>query len=358
VMLAEDSPLLCSHVNNDGRACSDEGGTILRQINEAWAMQRAVDAQFGEGQGWYRIVRTPAEARQVIASGRLAVVLGIETVHPPGATDLDGLIWLHDLGVRHIFPIHQSDNDFGGASYFEPILQRQRNVFADQFFHGLGPLFGSQAYEMDTEDCAYEKTHRCNMNGLSFYGKNALRGLMQAAMVIDTDHMSDKSFADALTIAEELGYPMVAGHAGFNDIDRQAQSHEGQLTSGEYQRITDSGGLVGLITGQGMRLGDVATYERPGMHQVDHICGRTSETFAQAYYYAIDHAPGHAVALGSDFNAPLLQPGARFGQWSCPGGQDFGRAKWQASLNYPFLARGSGRPDRAPSTSTHRDWPR
>jgi len=100
--------------------------------------------------------------------------------------------------------------------------------------------------------------------------------------------------------------------------------------------------MVGLITAQGARLGDVDTYQRPGMHQVDHICGRTSETFAQAYYYAIDHAPGSGVAMGTDLNGPVLQPGPRFGPLSCPGGQDFSRAKWEGRLNYPFLARGSG----------------
>ena len=42
-------------------------------------MQDYIDAQFGgPGKGFYRIVKTPFEARRVINSGKMAVVMGIE----------------------------------------------------------------------------------------------------------------------------------------------------------------------------------------------------------------------------------------------------------------------------------------
>ena len=70
--------------------------------------------------------------------------------------------------------------------------------------------------------------------------------------------------------------------------------------------------MVGIITGQG-GLATVSTYVRPGKHTVDQVCGGTTETFAQAYYYALDNAPGMAIALGTDFNTPLVQPAPRCG---------------------------------------------
>src|SRR5262249_31271855 len=73
VMFAEDSPILCRISNNDGRDCEDEMATITLQLNAAYAMQDAIDQQAGgSGRGWYRIVTTPAEARQVIQEGKLA----------------------------------------------------------------------------------------------------------------------------------------------------------------------------------------------------------------------------------------------------------------------------------------------
>ncbi len=43
------------------------------------ALQDYIDAQFGgPGKGFFRIVKTPAEARSVINDGKLAVVLGVE----------------------------------------------------------------------------------------------------------------------------------------------------------------------------------------------------------------------------------------------------------------------------------------
>ena len=51
---------------------------VDRIIDESYAMERYIDAQSGgPGLGWFRVVHTPAEARTVIAAGKLAVVLGI-----------------------------------------------------------------------------------------------------------------------------------------------------------------------------------------------------------------------------------------------------------------------------------------
>ncbi len=99
---------------------------IERQIGYVEALEDYVDAQAGgAGRGFFRIVRSPAEARQVIAAGKLAVVLGTEYSElfecresNAGCTNeyVDAeLQKLHDRGVRSVFPIHRFDNAFGGT---------------------------------------------------------------------------------------------------------------------------------------------------------------------------------------------------------------------------------------------------
>ena len=56
---------------------------VDREIDDIYALQDYIDAQYGgPGKGWFRIVRTPFEARRVINEGKLAVVLGIEVSEP------------------------------------------------------------------------------------------------------------------------------------------------------------------------------------------------------------------------------------------------------------------------------------
>lgn len=113
------------HPERSGGDCSahDEVG---RQLDYVYELQDYVDAQAGgAGLGWFRIVRSPAEARQVIAQGKLAVVLGAEYSElfdcresnagcTPDYVDAQ-LQALYDRGVRSVFPIHRFDNAFGGT---------------------------------------------------------------------------------------------------------------------------------------------------------------------------------------------------------------------------------------------------
>jgi microsomal dipeptidase-like Zn-dependent dipeptidase len=227
VMMAVDNPVVCASVATDGRDCTDQVTTIQKQLAAAYAMQDYIDADGGgNGAGWYRIVTTPAEARAVVARGQLAVVLGVETANPPLWGDVRGASWLRANGVRHVFPIHVADNDLGGASYFQPKIQHQANNPNDS---GAKAHWVTQRYDLTTMECPqYElasdptsaivslNTGACNVKGLTDAGKAAVEQLMRAGLIIDVDHMSDRSFADTLTIAEKNGYPVVASHAGFN----------------------------------------------------------------------------------------------------------------------------------------------
>jgi microsomal dipeptidase-like Zn-dependent dipeptidase/uncharacterized protein (AIM24 family) len=345
VMMAVESPLLCDAIVNgggrtDGRDCNDEMSGIKRQIADAVAMQNYIDAEAGgPNLGWYRIVTTPDQARDVIRAGKLAVVLGVETSHLFNChhepCDWSGpLDELWALGVRHFFPIHQDKNAFGGPSYFQTSVQN-------------GPaLLNVKAYTFPTVACNYTFPNKtvtrgggqCDALGLTATGKAFVAKLMNLGAVIDVDHMSDHSFADTLTIAEQLSYPVVASHAGLNAIQQRQGDHEGQLTDAELARVRDVGGMIGLLSDPG-DIYSVGTYKGNGP-KIPHICGRSSETFAQPYLYALEHAPGMAIGVGTDFNGPLRQLGPRFGAYACNGE----RAAGPDSINRlpsSFLARAS-----------------
>ena len=100
--------------------------SVELQTTYMYQLQDYIDAQAGgPGKGWFRIVTSPAEARQVASSNRLAVVLGVEhgtlfnctegsTTCTPDYVDQQ-LDHIHKLGIRVVFPIHRFDNAFGGA---------------------------------------------------------------------------------------------------------------------------------------------------------------------------------------------------------------------------------------------------
>lgn len=99
---------------------------VQQQTQYIYDLQDYIDAQNGgPGRGWFRIVTSPAQARQVIAANKLAVVLGVEhgelfdcresnTHCTPDYID-QKVAEIHALGIRSVFPIHRFDNAFGGT---------------------------------------------------------------------------------------------------------------------------------------------------------------------------------------------------------------------------------------------------
>lgn len=360
VMFAVDSPVLCKLVENDGRVCTNEAPVIDAQLNEARRIQAAVDQSAGgTGRGWFRIVTSPQEARDAVAQGKLAVVLGVETLNPLGTEPFSALARLrtlyNNLGVRHIFPIHQSDTWIGGASYFDCRAQREGNHAPP--LPGICPDFDAiddvaaekvNRFDMVLEDCReYTKYGRCNTKGLAPLGKSIVKEMMRAGMIVDADHLSARSFADLIELARENGAPLVASHAGFTDVVRPSsgssgQDHEGQLSLSRYHDLLSTGGMVGVMPASARSREDIHPVARPsGSATIPDRCGRSSETFAHSLTYALDWGDERGVAVGTDMNTPsLLMPGPRFGRWACPGG--INGTPSTTRLGYPFVARGSG----------------
>ena len=350
VMLAVHNELFCSLANRAEDCGRSDMEAVDLQLQAARDMQAYLDAKHGgPGQGWYRIVHTPEEARTVIAAGKLAVVLGIEVdslFNCRGAGDLTAedlraaLDRYYALGVRHVLPIHFSNNGFGGSA-FQNALQRDSG---GGLISGRNPATTVGAYLIETEDArpfgyAY-RTGRRNVLGLTDLGKTLIRELIARGMIIDIDHMSARAKADALDICEAAHYPVVTSHCGFVELSRGDKRHEGQLLAQEVERIRGVGGMVAVIARQGT-LEEIDTWRGPGQTTVEHCCGGTANTLVQAYLYAVAKMPCVPVGIGSDFNGFAGLPGPRWGSEACPGG---GRPGAIPGVTYPFIAATTGHP--------------
>jgi len=234
--LVEDQPL-CQIEPRRSHSC-DETATIELELERLHAMQGYVDAQSGgPGQGWLRLVYDPAQARRVIEQGKLAVLIGVEASNPFGCSeyldqpqcgraDVDrGIALYRQLGIRSMFIAHWVDNAFGGAA-----LQSG----------ATGTFIGAMQMEQtgmpfETGPCPEAgQGSQCNSKGLTDLGAYLVERLMDAHMLIEMDHLSERARLTVLSMAEARHYPLVSSHTNTGGI----------WTSSDLQRLYALGGFA------------------------------------------------------------------------------------------------------------------
>ncbi|MBD2859405.1 peptidase M19 [Spongiibacter sp. KMU-158] len=269
----------------------DDMSIATKQVQYLYEVQDYIDAQSGgPGKGWYRIVKSPEEAREVINEGKLAVVLGVEvaqvfdcgvTILPDGSeqrncdtAQIDEEIQnLWDLGVRHVYPYHDINSSLGGTGIFSgDVINFLNFLDTGRFWETVDcrdypedePVVRLPGAEMTTsipgtgEDPLtalllettggtlplYPPGRQCNSRTVTDLGDYALRALMKRGMVIDIDHAAYHSKDIMLDIAEELtpSYPMASSH----------DAHGG-LTSDQAVRMLEAGGTIYPYKGSGVK---------------------------------------------------------------------------------------------------------
>lgn len=311
----------------------DDGSAIETQV-------AATKAFANRHQDLLAIALSPTEARRIIGEGRLAIVLGAEVdsvIEIAASQGVDTETWLerlYDLGIRHVFPVHLTDNLVGGAALYHPMFEIVNR-------HVRGVAFTSRV-QRDLDFRVSDAVHwrwlagrrgrrhgipseghgHANARGLTAYGRDVvLPALMRLGIVLDIDHMSAASVADTLAVAEREGYPLVAGHAAFRSLalprvitpDPLKNRNEYQRSDQEVRRMLAGGGLLAV----GWNQREVAPYSSDRC-TVTNDCAGSAKSWAQAYLYLLDHAPG-AVAWGSDSNGLAGAPGPRFGPRAASG---------------------------------------
>lgn len=270
----------------------DEMDSVRLQAQRMRQLQDYIDAQAGgPGEGFFRIVTDPFQARKVINEGKLAVVLGIEESELFGCTEFqdapqctlqdvkDGIKEVKALGVSSMYPIHKFDNAFGGTRFDEGAVGGVIN--AGQFglsghFWQLEPCTGNEADNTITTSPSglplsapraadqlsgdpesgliesgfaafgeggiesradpglpvYGPAPHCNKRGLTDLGEKLINLMIDNNMLIEVDHMSVKARDAVLEILKKRGYSGVLSGHEWSDKN-------------SYKPILDLGGMVG-----------------------------------------------------------------------------------------------------------------
>lgn len=251
IMVADavNNNVLCSLPVQVNKYSCDDMDTVRRQIAETKNLQTFIDNQYGgPGKGWFRIATTPAQARQIVAEGKLAVILGVEVSNPFGCTtklgvpmcttgDIDrGLDEFKSLGVSSMFLCHKFDNALCGVRYDEGttgvIVNVGNFVNTGEWWKPTvctGTQHDNTIANTDIPNDVlkhlpagtflpvYPKGPHCNTKGLTGLGEYALKGMIKRGMTVEIDHMSTKAAGRTLDILEQYKYPGVVSTHSWMD---------------------------------------------------------------------------------------------------------------------------------------------
>jgi len=315
VSLATNNATLAAAVSGPGDGPTDDRASGDLQITE-------IKGLVARHRDFMEIAYSAADLQRIVTAGHLAIVLGVELDNignfnkVPGLSDAmirSEIARLYGEGVRYIFPIHVIDNKFGGTAVYEGAFNtsnyRETGSFwdiecaapSDQITYRYSPdgWDAAVAFVKATKlgiDIARNPptppacSGHVNRKGLTAQGEFAIREMMRQGMLIDIDHMSQKSANRALEIAESIpggGYPVNSGH---NSLRAVSGHSENSRTNAQLRKIAVLHGMVGV-----------------GFEGVD------AHKFAQNYA-AVLYAMGNSgAAIGTDLNGMVMGPGPRPG---------------------------------------------
>jgi len=340
--------LMVAHaVNNEMLANQYNGHQPYDDIHAVETQIAAIKDQVARHADWMEIAYSPADARRIVRRNKLAIVLGIEVYSlgnwkdATSLTEEEIMTYLHhlyhDLGIRHLFPVHMTNNVFAGSAIYNDLFSLVNYFLHHEYMQveDGSPLGIQYRLEQDPGPAialarvtqGYDPPYQhipgshINTSGLTDLGSFFIQQMMSRGMLIEVDHMSHKAVEETLTLAEQNDYPLVAGHVGFRELSLKWQdetqsihkcSTEGLKSAEQIERIARLGGIIGPITDQGdvRPVSDVL----PSLQgKVQGDCAGSSKAWAQAYLYAVEKMGGRGVGLGTDTNGFAKLPGPRFG---------------------------------------------
>lgn len=356
VALSVNSQLLANVINGDSPK-NDMGSSNLQITEIKSFVKRHSD--------FMEIAYTPADLRRIVAADKLAVILGME-IDDFGGFVAQGkafsmlpevtqrvfvkavLQGVYDQGVRYVFPIHLTNNVFGGTavynvmfnfankhnsgSYFEletspdPSIKYNINfngnettvlaVHLRQMMDEVGelpaPCFNDisclpggkvrccspaldilkDAWGFGGNAAAYQGLPGGHINrlGLTPLGIYAIEEMMKLGFMIDIDHMGLKSMSASLDLAEKFktGYPLNMGHNGIRYNDSKHIGTERNVSGEQIVRLMKLKGMFGIGTAD-----------------------QTPAEFISAYRRVMNWAENHGVeyaSLGVGTDANGLEP--------------------------------------------------
>lgn len=229
------------------------------------------------------IAKTPQDLRRIVKGNKLAVILGVETEDLGNLTrrkhfnnenitinnvreELRNLYDNYD--VRYVFPIHVSNNIFGGAALYKDLFLLTSKYYTNDYPKVVEVANENISFKLNrnsfdfpegdllrTRDLGwiidnqpnYPNTGLGHKNSipLTDLGQEAVKEMMKMGLMIDIDHMSDLAVELTLSIGRRYNYPLNSGHNG----PRMGGdgSNENQKELWQYKAIVDTlGGMIGI----------------------------------------------------------------------------------------------------------------
>lgn len=186
-----------------GQAALDtEGFAQARErAEESWqAIQRLVrayPAQLG-------LARTAAEVEALHASGKIAVLIGMENAYPLGPDVKDVALWA-ERGVRYVGITHMGHNQFAGSSNPNPALG-------------------------DVEQDA----------GLTKPGRELVQALNDHGILVDISHVGKRSMLEATRLSRA---PVIASHSSVDGVYVNARN----LDDEQLDALRENGGVAQMV---------------------------------------------------------------------------------------------------------------
>ncbi len=327
----------------------DSYNSIKRQIAN-------LETFVGNHSDFLEIALSPADARRIIASGKMAIVIGVEADYAWGneryPIDLsERLREYYELGVRTAYLAHKINTRLAGAALYEKTLwgiQSTANCFFLNIQCGLstvpyamgnGPESPARNYYELTDAAMMDRvvlevdgwngfrdypgggmttvteynyagfpvSVPKNSLGLTSEGRMIVHAMMDKGMLIEISHLSEAAVEDVYAISQDrMNYPLFASHGQARRIlpheplsvdsshtKYQAADAEMALSDGTLAKIAATDGMLGHFASPE----PAANYPASG---VTNNCVRSTRSLAQSLAYAFDAAPGIKLAWGFD----------------------------------------------------------
>lgn len=186
-----------------------------------------VEAQVARAPETFGIATSPAEVERLVATGRIALPLGMEN-GAAIAGDLDNLRHFHARGIRYITLAHSKSNHISDSSY-DPVALWQ---------------------------------------GLSPFGEQLVREMNRLGVMIDVSHISDQAFHDVIEVTTA---PVVATHSSAR---RFTPDFERNASDEIIEAIGDNGGVVMINFGSAFLTNEANQWQAKFSEARAHLMGQ------------------------------------------------------------------------------------
>lgn len=249
--------------------------SLLRQITQA--------EQFVSEHPSWVIAGEPAEARSALTAGKRVFVFSVETAAGAFETEEDRDLFIREKKIRIVTLMHLSPDRLGRGVALWPgpgVLNAPLEVIESWLTQNTDPV--TDAY--------------VNPYGLSTFGKSVLENLVRRGVWIDLAHSSDRAQHEIGVVLDRFNQPSLISHTKLREIAK----NERTLPQFSIDRVNRTQGMIGLIPTDDM------TRKIGRKEGIPENCRKGIYAFAEEWKRA-EALTGNvgAVALGSDFNAPL-----------------------------------------------------